>query len=219
MFECCSDTLCMSGKPGCPPEQSYHSYVTCLFLLFLKVVLSDLPFSQGVVFFFAELPASYCSMHAHLFFHIHILLAYARTHTPSHVPQSRSHAHTIQCYCRDRVLFLLSLGIFRRSMPSNTLCMVCSEIKIITSFAREHGLKPCVCTHGPVCHTRRHRSHHFVTQPSHSVGKAGWQAKMASIEFRITWRNAHDHKVNGHCTNKYPYFKRSKEFFFISLFS
>ena len=49
-------------------------------------------------------------MHAHLFFHIHILLAYARTHTPSHVPQSRSHAHTIQCYCRDRFLFLLSLG-------------------------------------------------------------------------------------------------------------
>ena len=76
------------------------------FLLFLKVVLSDLQFSQGVVFF-AELPASYCSMHAHLFFHIHILLAYARTLTPSHVPQSRSHAHTIQCYCRDRFLFLL----------------------------------------------------------------------------------------------------------------
>ena len=49
-------------------------------------------------------------MHAHLFFHIHILLAYARTLTPSHVPQSRSHAHTIQCYCRDRFLFLLSLG-------------------------------------------------------------------------------------------------------------
>ena len=48
-------------------------------------------------------------MHAHVFFHIHILLAYARTHTPSHVPQSRSHAHTIQCSCRDRFLFLLSL--------------------------------------------------------------------------------------------------------------
>ena len=30
--------------------------------------------------FFAELPASYCSMHAHLFFHTHILLACARTH-------------------------------------------------------------------------------------------------------------------------------------------
>ena len=49
------------------------------------------------------LPASYCSMHAHLFFHIHILLAYARTlRTPSHVPPSHSHAHTIQCYCRYR---------------------------------------------------------------------------------------------------------------------
>ena len=33
---------------------------------------------------------------------IHILLAYARTHTPSHVPPSHSHAHTIQCYCRYR---------------------------------------------------------------------------------------------------------------------
>ena len=59
---------------------------------------------------FPELPASYCSMHAHLFFHIHILLAYACTHTRSHVPPSHSHAHTIQCYCRHRFLFLLSLG-------------------------------------------------------------------------------------------------------------
>ena len=29
------------------------------------------------------------------------------------------------------------------------------------------------------------------TQPSHSVDLAGWQAKMASIEFWIPWRNAH----------------------------
>ena len=28
-----------------------------------------------------------------------------------------------------------------------------------------------------------HRSHHFATQSSHYVDRAGWQAKMASIEF------------------------------------
>ena len=37
----------------------------------------------------------------------------------------------------------------------------------------------------------RHRSHHFATQSSHFVDRAGWQAKMASIEFWIPWRNAH----------------------------
>ena len=34
----------------------------------------------------------------------------------------------------------------------------------------------------------RHRSHHFAIQSSHSVKRAGWQAKMASIEFWIPWR-------------------------------
>ena len=52
----------------------------------------------------------YCSTNAHLFFHKHILLAYGRAHTPPHVPPSHSHAHMIQCYCRYRLLFLLSLG-------------------------------------------------------------------------------------------------------------
>ena len=32
----------------------------------------------------------------------------------------------------------------------------------------------------------RHRSHHFATQPGNLVDRAGWQAKMASIEFWIT---------------------------------
>ena len=36
-----------------------------------------------------------------------------------------------------------------------------------------------------------HSSHHFATQSSHSVDRAGWQAKMASIEFWIPWHNAH----------------------------
>ena len=31
----------------------------------------------------------------------------------------------------------------------------------------------------------------IATQPRHSVDRAGWQAKMASIEFWIPWRNAH----------------------------
>ena len=38
----------------------------------------------------------------------------------------------------------------------------------------------------------RHHSYHFVTQPSQYVDGAVWQAKMASIEFLIPWRNAHD---------------------------
>ena len=33
----------------------------------------------------------------------------------------------------------------------------------------------------------RHRSHHFATQCSHFVDRAGWQAKMASIEFCILY--------------------------------
>ena len=37
----------------------------------------------------------------------------------------------------------------------------------------------------------RHCSHHFATQSSHTVDRAGWQAKMASIEFWIPWHNVH----------------------------
>ena len=37
----------------------------------------------------------------------------------------------------------------------------------------------------------RHSLHEIVTQPSHSVDRAGWQAKMASIEFWIPCRIAH----------------------------
>ena len=55
----------------------------------------------------ARLPCVFTSLKIQASIHVHV---YARTHTPSHVPQSRSHAHTIQCYCRDRFLFLLSLG-------------------------------------------------------------------------------------------------------------
>ena len=44
-------------------------------------------------------------------------------------------------------------------------------------------------TMGPV--RIRHSSHDFGWQSSHSVDLAGWQAKMASIEIWIPWRNAH----------------------------
>ena len=37
----------------------------------------------------------------------------------------------------------------------------------------------------------RHHSHHFATQSSHFVDRAGWHAKMASAEIWIRWRNAH----------------------------
>ena len=45
------------------------------------------------------------------------------------------------------------------------------------------------CQMGPV--RIRHSSHDFGWQSSHSVDLAGWQAKMASIEIWIPWRNAH----------------------------
>ena len=44
-------------------------------------------------------------------------------------------------------------------------------------------------TMGPV--RLRHNSHGFGWQSIHSVHLAGWQAKMASIETWIPWRNAH----------------------------
>ena len=47
----------------------------------------------------------------------------------------------------------------------------------------------------------RHSSHDFTTQSSHVVDRAGWQAKMASIEFWIPWRNAH-RPIEGYCISK-----------------
>ena len=45
------------------------------------------------------------------------------------------------------------------------------------------------CTMGPV--RIRHSSHDFGWQSSHSVDRAGWQAKMDSIEIWMPWRDAH----------------------------
>ena len=45
-----------------------------------------------------------------------------------------------------------------------------------------------------------HRSHHFATQSSHAVYRAGWQAKMAFIELWIPWRNAHNCHKQGFIT-------------------
>ena len=50
-----------------------------------------------------------------------------------------------------------------------------------------------MCHIGLVRMRIRHRSHHFATQSSHCVDRAGWQAKIASIEFWIPWHNAHTH--------------------------
>ena len=68
-----------------------------------------------------------------------ILLAYARTLTPSHVPQSRSHAHTIQCYCRDRFLFLLSLGWISLSpvFCHSVILLRCNNHKIKKNLASD----------------------------------------------------------------------------------
>ena len=53
----------------------------------------------------------------------------------------------------------------------------------------------------------RHRSYHFATQSSHSVDPAGWQAKMASIEIWIPWRNVHKphSQIFGHNLGKFPH--------------
>ena len=52
-----------------------------------------------------------------------------------------------------------------------------------------HSVRCAKSSMGPV--RIHHHSHHFATQSSHFVDRAGWQAKMASIEFWIPWRNAH----------------------------
>ena len=63
----------------------------------------------------------------------------------------------------------------------------------VNSTLRSSLSHPVNCTlrssMGPV--RIRHSSHDFGWQSSHSVDLAGWQAKMASIEFWIPWRDAH----------------------------
>ena len=54
------------------------------------------------------------------------------------------------------------------------------------------------------------RIHHFATQSIHSVDRAGWQAKMASIEFWIPWRNVHrPHCHPTHCRDSLCCMRRS----------
>ena len=53
----------------------------------------------------------------------------------------------------------------------------------------------CIRGHVRVCY----RLHHFATQPIHVVDRAGWLAKMVSVEFWIQRRNAHGY----HCTGVY----------------
>ena len=63
----------------------------------------------------------------------------------------------------------------------------------------------------------RHRSHHSATQSSHLVDRAGWQAKMASIEFWMPWRNAHWPHCRSFHTRKY--FRRLRLRTFVRKFS
>ena len=59
-----------------------------------------------------------------------------------------------------------------------------------TGFEKWKTLNSEICEKiGPV--RISHSSHHIATQSSHFVHLAGWQGKMASIEFWIPWRNAH----------------------------
>ena len=74
-------------------------------------------------------------------------------------------------------------------------CYFIFVLYLHTSFVRVKHLAMQTCfshlpdTMGPV--GIRHSSHDFQWQSSHSVDLAGWQAKMASIEIWILWRNAH----------------------------
>ena len=73
------------------------------------------------------------------------------------------------------------------------------HIHIKSTSKRNHGeflqrknLRSALSSEYPMGPERiRHSSHHLATQSSHSVDRAGWHAKMTSIEFWIPWRNAH----------------------------
>ena len=73
-----------------------------------------------------------------------------------------------------------------------------------------HGHK--VAPLGPV--RIRHSSHDFGWQSSHSVDLAGWQAKMASIEIWIPWRDAHKPHYNHVHHNRWHYVTCVFFFFF-----
>ena len=66
-------------------------------------------------------------------------------------------------------------------------------------------------TIGPVL--IRHRSHHFATQSSHFVDRAGWQAKMDSDECCIPWHNA----LSPHCCFSQAMFTTLHTIYFIDL--
>ena len=77
---------------------------------------------------------------------------------------------------------------------AETSCTVTICWKKDKFILRGYRFKPCsyfvvVSSMGPV--RIRHSSHDFGWQSSHSVDLAGWQAKMASIEIWIPWRNVH----------------------------
>ena len=74
-----------------------------------------------------------------------------------------------------------------------------ASIEFWIPWHNAHGPHYSLTRYQPSSHKRvvigpvriRHSSHHFGWQSSHSVDLAGWQAKMASIEIWIPWRNAH----------------------------
>ena len=79
-----------------------------------------------------------------------------------------------------RLLWQLSVTL--QMFP--TLCLISDARVDPKSFPRGFPFPAVLLVllkTGPV--PTRHRSHHFATQSSHSVDRAGWQAKMASIEF------------------------------------
>ena len=72
--------------------------------------------------------------------------------------------------------------------PRSTDHYCCQEVSLEDRYKDEKHKRPVITNKrniamGPV--RIRHHSHHFATQSSHVVDRAGWQAKMASIEFWI----------------------------------
>ena len=103
---------------------------------------------------------------------------------------------------------LLVQMLYLACIPRKKNCFFTLATGEVWSMSVCFILCACVCVRerrNGVCHIERrkvfplqtgpvrihHSAHDLATQSSHSVDRAGWQAKMASIEFWIPWRNAH----------------------------
>ena len=94
----------------------------------------------------------------------------------------------VWCACKSD---LLDMPLWFWPLQTTSLPIeCCSKKRLVCSASRDHTKERLVCTFiGPV--QTQKNSDEYDMQASHTVGGAGWQAKMASIEFWIPWRNAY----------------------------